>query len=79
MEEVKIKKDGNVVKIIAGADYTQPGNVLCKVKNTGNGYIAKFPSWTCINQDNYICLNYAEAHYLRIALNKLEELDGNPE
>lgn len=79
MEEMEIKKKNNVVKIIAGAGFTQPGNVLCKVKNTGNGFIAKFPSWNCVDQDNYICLDYAEAQYLRLALEKFEECNKDEE
>lgn len=59
-----IKKKGDVIKLIAGDEYTRPGHVLAKVTDTGNGFICKFPSWTVIHQDNYVCLAYDEAEYL---------------
>ena len=36
---------------------------VAKLKDTGNGLIIKFPSCSSVTQDNYICLNYAEAMY----------------
>lgn len=64
---------GDVLKIKSGEGYTQANKTLCKVKNTGNGYIFKFPTWNSIDQDNYVCIDYAEAEYMRLALNELEK------
>lgn len=75
-----IKKKGDVVKLIADSGYTQPGRVLAKVTDSGNGFICKFPSWTSVRQDNYVCLGYDEAAYLLKALKHfdfLEQDDGN--
>jgi hypothetical protein len=61
-ETIKIK--GNVLKIKSNASYTSAGGTLCKITNTGNGYICKFPSWASTQQDYYVCLNYEQADYL---------------
>lgn len=37
------------------------GETLCKLKATGNGYIAKFPSHASTYQDYYVCLDPAQA------------------
>lgn len=71
MEETVIKVKDKVVKIKAGQGYTEPGRSLCKVKDTGNGYISKFYSWSNCDQDNYVCLDYAEAEYLVAGLTEL--------
>jgi len=65
-----IKRKGNAVKVIAGSDYSPHvrWRALANVTNTGNGYIAKFKSFSSARQDNYVCLDYAEAHYLWLAL-----------
>lgn len=44
------------------------GETLCKLKATGNGYIAKFPSHASIYQDYYVCLDPAQASDLLKAL-----------
>lgn len=44
------------------------GKTLCKLKSTGNGYIAKFPAHTSMYQDYYVCLDYAQASDLLKAL-----------
>lgn len=41
---------------------------LCKLKATGKGYIAKFPSHASIYQDYYVCLDPAQASDLLKAL-----------
>lgn len=45
--------------------YASHVDTLCYLKDTGNGYIAHFPSYASHTQDNYICMDYAEAEYLR--------------
>jgi hypothetical protein len=73
MEKVKIK--GDKIKVIADASYSMhvAGKPLLIMKDTGNGYICKVPSFSCTEQTKYICLDYAEAEYLRIALNAASE------
>ena len=45
--------------------YADHVDILCTLQDTGNGYIAHFPSYSSVEQDNYICMSYAEADYLR--------------
>lgn len=70
-EIVKRKKNGNIV-VIANDEYAEGvvGEVLCKLKDSGNGLIAKFPSHSSCYQDYYVCLDYAQAHDLMLALNE---------
>lgn len=44
--------------------YADHVDILCSIEDTGNGYIAFFPSHASHTQDNYICMDYAEADYL---------------
>ena len=55
----------NVFVLQAGAGYNSNVDVLCKLTETGNGYIAYFPSYSPCIQDNYICMDYSEADNLR--------------
>lgn len=53
-EKVIVK--GNVVKIKANKGYVKGLSTLCKLTDTGNGHIAKFPSHNSRSQDKYVCL-----------------------
>ncbi len=76
-----IEEDGFVERIMssgentyvlkANAGYTTGVDVLCSIEDTGNGYIANFPSYSSCEQENYICMDYAEADYLRKLLTYL--------
>ena len=48
----------------AKSGYASGVGLLCQVEDTGNGYIAFFPSHASHTQDNYICMGYDEADYL---------------
>jgi hypothetical protein len=76
-----VEEDGFVERIMssgentyvlkANAGYTKDVDVLCSIEDTGNGYIANFPSYSSCEQENYICMDYAEADYLRKLLTYL--------
>ena len=68
--EDRVVRKNKVVQIIADKGYCPEiqGKVICKLTNTGNGFIAKFKSHTSSIQDNYVCLDYAEAEILHKAL-----------
>jgi hypothetical protein len=66
--KVKVSKDRKVIKLKSTPAYTIDNKLLMKVTDTGNGYIAYCPSWNFLDQDEYICMNYAQAHELYIAL-----------
>lgn len=51
-----------------GKGYSHPGQTGCIVKNTGNGYIAHFPSHSSTRQDYYLCLDYVQARDLVLGL-----------
>ena len=57
----------------AGEGYYRPGEILCHLENTGNGYIACFPANDCTRQDYYVCLDYAQAHDLILALSMFKK------
>jgi hypothetical protein len=65
-----IKRTGPTVRIKFGPGYATSviGRTMAKVTNTGNGYIAKFPSHSSTEQDHYVCMDYVEAHALWLAL-----------
>ena len=66
-----IKSKGDVHKLIALEGYGEGVSTLAKLTDTGNGYIFKFPTYTSTDQTNYICMDYAEADYIRTLLNKV--------
>ena len=51
-----------------GKGYSSPGLISCIVKNTGNGYIARFPANSSTRQDYWVCLDYAQARDLVLGL-----------
>ena len=52
---------------------------VAKLKDTGNGLVIKFPACSSVAQDNYICLDYAEASYAYELLRKhYESFQPNP-
>lgn len=51
-------------KVVAKCGYNPGVDLLCKMKDTGNGYIFKFPSYNSVQQENYICMDYDEAEYI---------------
>jgi hypothetical protein len=62
--EIAEKLDDNLYCLSPVKGYCDHVDILCTVNDTGNGYIAHFPSHASHTQDNYICMNYAEADYL---------------
>lgn len=73
MTTEKIKTKGDVTKLLACSGYSPHVNLLAKCTNTGNGYIFKFPSYSVVQQDNYICLDYCEAEYIMQIMNHLNK------
>jgi hypothetical protein len=73
-EKVKFTKKG--VKVYADGGYNHNVELLAHVRDTGNGFIARFPSYCSTAQDNYVCLDYSDAEHLRTALNALHKKDN---
>lgn len=61
-----VTRKGETSKVIRQEGYYQHliGTASCEVTDTGNGFIAKFPSHNSITQDYYVCLDYAQAQRL---------------
>lgn len=71
----KVIKTKSGFKVISDAGYSITDKLLLKVKDTGNGYICRFPSWISCQQDNYVGLRYDEAIYLKQVLSQIKELE----
>ena len=68
-----VKRVGDVAIVFADEGYCRPGETLCKLENTGNGYIAYFPEHRATHQDYYVCLDYAQAYDLIMALSAFKK------
>lgn len=65
-EVVQVRDD--VTTVVRGAGYTRPGSVACELKDSGNGFIVRFPADGSTYQDHYVTLDYAQARELVLAL-----------
>ena len=60
-----ITEDDGTTYLRAGQGYSPGVAILSTATDTGNGFIFYFPSHSNCIQDNYICMDYAEADYIR--------------
>ena len=58
----------HIADVTQGLGYHNQGDLRCRVVDTGNGYIARFPANCSVRQDYYVCLDYAQARDLVLAL-----------
>ena len=65
-----------VAVVKQGFGYYNQGDVRCELRETGNGFIAFFPSHSIATQDYYVCLDYAQARDLVLALSKFQKALG---
>lgn len=63
-----VERSDELATVIQGFGYCEPGNTRVELTNTGNGYIARFPAHNCTEQDYYVCLDYAQARDIVLAL-----------
>lgn len=56
-----VSRKNHIARVKMGNDYRFPGKTLATVTDTGNGFIAHFKSYSPSYQDNYVCLDYAQA------------------
>jgi hypothetical protein len=59
-----LKQKHGVVTAKTNTGYQPNVDKLMKLTNTGNGYIAKFYGLGSVQQDYFVCLDYAQAEYL---------------
>ena len=68
-----VTRRDDIAEVKSGVGYRDPGLTLCRVENTGNGYIAHFPAHSSPYQDYYVCLDYAQAHDLILGLSAFKK------
>ena len=68
-----VKRVDNVAIVFADKGYYRPGEALCKLEDTGNGFIAYFPSHSSTHQDYYVCFDYSQAYDLILALSAFKK------
>lgn len=71
----KVERKGNKIIVRAKSGYCDHVDKLLTLKDTGNGYIARFHSNSCFYQDHYATLDYAQAEELYLALKEVFEND----
>lgn len=67
MSDVKEKivdVDEGLIDLCAKSGYMPNVDLLAECRDTGNGFIFFFPSYSSIEQPNYICMDYSEAAYM---------------
>ena len=62
-----VYQSGRVTRVIRGTGYLRERSVSCELRDTGNGYIVRFPAHNSTEQDAYVCLDYAQARELVLA------------
>ena len=73
----KIIDNDDSISLYATEGYSSDVDLLANLRDTGNGYIMYIPAYNCTDQDNYICMDYSEADYLRKMLNYIYRRDNN--
>ena len=72
----QVQSDDKRSMVIRGKNYTFPGSVACDLEDTGNGFIARFPSESSAKQEYYVCLDYSQARDLVLALSSFAKTLG---
>lgn len=77
IERIIDDDNGDSYALKASGGYNFGVEDLCHLTDTGNGYIAYFPSYLNCIQDNYICMGYDEADALRKLLTYIHKKQTN--
>jgi hypothetical protein len=72
----KVVDNNETVSLYANGGYSSHVDLLANLRDTGNGYIMYIPTYNCTDQENYICMDYSEADYLRKMLNYIHRKDN---
>ena len=68
-----VDRHQSIAIVTRGFGYYMPGQDACVLRDTGNGFIAKFPTHSSSSQDYYVCLDYAQARDIVLALSKFQK------
>lgn len=71
--EDHVFREGDNSIVVAGQGYAINGKMRCELKDTGNGFIAHFKSYSSTHQDNYVCMDYDQAQALVMALSAFKK------
>lgn len=71
----KVKRKGKKIIVSAATGYCDHVGKLLTLKDTGNGYLARFKSYDSLVQDHYATFDYAQAEELYLALREVFEND----
>lgn len=71
----KVKRKGKKIIVSAETGYCEHVGKLLTLKDTGNGYIARFHANSMFHQDHYATLDYGQAEELYLALREVFEND----
>lgn len=63
-----VYRRGSITRVVRGTGYLRERSTACELRDTGNGYIARFPAHSSVEQDRYLCMDYAQARELVLAL-----------
>jgi hypothetical protein len=72
----EVQPNGDTTLVVRSLGYVRPGSVACELRDTGNGFIARFPAHGSCDQDKYVCLGYDEARNLVLALTPSSKVLG---
>ena len=61
VKEKIVDVDEHIIDLCAKSGYSKNVDLLAECRDTGNGLIFFFPSYSRTEQANYICMNYSEA------------------
>jgi hypothetical protein len=67
-----LKAKESKAKLMPSGAYTRDDVPMATCKDTGNGYIFKFPAWNSMQQDHYVCLDYSQADCVLKLLNHFD-------
>lgn len=67
-----VRSANDNAEVVRSKGYSNPGERACVCRNTGNGFIAFFPSNNSVKQDYYVCVDYSQARDLVLALSHFQ-------
>lgn len=67
-----VRSANNSAEVVRSRGYSRPGEAACICTNTGNGFIANFPSNNSAQQDYFLCMDYSQARDLVLALSHFQ-------
>ena len=72
-EDFVTRVDDSTSEVIQGQGYYVQDQLRVRMTDTGNGFIAYFPGHSATRQDYYICMDYAQARDMVLALSAFKK------